>query len=98
MTLIPDKSFDASKASDLRGAFVTAHGPVWVSLKSVGNGKFEISIPESLHGRNYFVLNKGDSEVNDDTVVAGPATITVRLIALPSSDLRVCLLVGLDHG
>lgn len=45
-----------------------------------GKGEYDIVIPMSIHGQNYFVLNDGKKEVNDDTVVAGPATIYVRIL------------------
>ena len=62
----------------LYAAFVTVTGPIFVPVKNEGQGtKFEVEIPAGVAGQTYVVLNNGDKEVSDDTIVAGPAIVEV---------------------
>lgn len=91
----PADTFNASSVKDLRGGFVTANETKWTPLMDYPGGKYQIVVPTGLFGMNYFVLNKGDRAVNDDTVAAGPAVVTVCPSSLVSA--RPLTVIGYER-
>ncbi|KAJ5827627.1 hypothetical protein N7447_004390 [Penicillium robsamsonii] len=74
--LIAGSGFDTS-TSDIAAAFVTVTGPVWAPLESMGDGKFTVAVPNGVAGQSYVVLTKGNKQVTDDNIVAGPAIVEI---------------------
>ncbi|KAJ5186491.1 hypothetical protein N7449_011255 [Penicillium cf. viridicatum] len=68
--------FNAS-TSDVNAAFITVTGPVWAPLKSMGDGKFTVTVPKDVAGQSYVVLTQGNKQATDDNIVAGPAIVEV---------------------
>ncbi|KAI9716413.1 MAG: hypothetical protein M1828_000355 [Chrysothrix sp. TS-e1954] len=60
-------------------AFAAVTGPMFVPATSMGNGMYQVKVPSgaTLHGQNYVVLNSGNTEVTDETVVSGPAIVEI---------------------
>jgi hypothetical protein len=77
MQLIAGSGFNAS-TSDVNAAFITITGPVWAPLKSMGDGKFTVTVPEGVAGQSYVVLAQGNKQATDDNIVAGPAIVEVN--------------------
>lgn len=68
----------ADTNAQLFAAFITAAGPVWTQLMSVGDGMdFQLTVPQDVYGQSYLLFNKCNTTVTDDTVVAGPTAIEV---------------------
>lgn len=66
-------------------AFITLSGPVWTDLEPMGNGTFTVTVPKGIMGQSYVVLTKGDKQVTDDNVLAGPAILQVGpMVGTPS--------------
>ncbi|KAJ5979605.1 hypothetical protein N7481_006903 [Penicillium waksmanii] len=65
----------STNTKDVYAAFITVTGPVWASLESTGDGKFEVTIPEGVAGQSYVVLTKGNKQASDDNILAGPAIV-----------------------
>ncbi|KAJ5037820.1 hypothetical protein NUH16_011421 [Penicillium rubens] len=74
--LVAGSGFDTS-VSGIHAAFITVTGPVWTPLKSMGGGKFTVTIPEGISGQSYVVLTQGNKQATDDNIVAGPAIVEV---------------------
>ncbi|KAJ5185895.1 hypothetical protein N7491_006234 [Penicillium cf. griseofulvum] len=74
--LMTGSGFDTS-TSDVHAAFVTVTGPVWAPLKSMGDGKFTVTVPKGVSGQSYVVLTKGNKQATDDNIVAGPAIVEI---------------------
>lgn len=62
----------------LHGAFITVTGPIFVDATPVEGG-FTVKVPVGIAGQSYIVLTRCNETVTDDTVVAGPAIVEVRL-------------------
>jgi hypothetical protein len=75
--LVAGSGFDTS-VSGIHAAFITVTGPVWTPLKSMGGGKFTVTIPEGISGQSYVVLTQGNKQATDDNIVAGPAIVEVN--------------------
>lgn len=58
--LMAGSGFNAT-SSDVNAAFITVTGPVWAPPKSMGDGKFTITIPKGVAGQSYVVLTKGNN-------------------------------------
>ncbi|KXT11142.1 hypothetical protein AC579_4951 [Pseudocercospora musae] len=73
----------ADDKAHLYAAFITAGGPVWANMTSMGNGyAFGVTIPEGVYGQSYLILNNCNDTVTDTTIIAGPALLE---IASPST-------------
>lgn len=66
-----------SKAT-LTGAFITAAGPIFVPVFAAYGG-FAADVPAVIAGQSYFVICNCKDKVSDDTIVAGPVIVEVRL-------------------
>ena len=75
--LMAGSGFNTS-TSDVNAAFITVTGPVWAPLKSMGHGKFTVTVPKGVAGQSYVVLTKGNEQATDDNIVAGPAIVEVN--------------------
>lgn len=76
---------DYIKMDNVYAAFITVTGPVWADLKPMGNGEFTVTIPEGIMGQSYVVLTKGDKQVTDENICAGPAILQVGpIVGTPS--------------
>ncbi|KAK5797378.1 hypothetical protein VI817_003669 [Penicillium citrinum] len=75
--LMAGEGMNSSNTSDIYAAFITVTGPIWTPVKSVGGGKFSVTIPKGIAGQSYVVLTKGNKQATDDNIVAGPAIIEV---------------------
>jgi hypothetical protein len=75
--LVAGSGFDTS-VSGIHAAFITVTGPIWTPLKSMGGGKFTVTIPEGISGQSYVVLTQGNKQATDDNIVAGPAIVEVN--------------------
>lgn len=78
VTLMAGDGFEKMNASNVHAAFITVTGPVWAPLKSMGNGKFTVTIPKGIMGQSYVVLTEGNQQATDDNILAGPAIIEVN--------------------
>jgi hypothetical protein len=75
--LTPSMDISASvNGSTIFGAFITVTGPIFVPAWK-GKGGYSVTVPSGVAGQSYVVLNKGNSVVTDDTVVAGPAIVEI---------------------
>lgn len=76
---------DYMKKDHVNAAFITVTGPVWADLKPMGNGEFTVTVPKDIMGQSYVVLTKGDKQVTDETICAGPAVLQVGpMVGTPS--------------
>lgn len=75
--LMAGSGFNTS-TSDVNAAFITVTGPVWAPLKSIGDGKFTVTVPKGVAGQSYVVLTQGNKQATDDNIVAGPAIVEVN--------------------
>ncbi|CAG7991058.1 unnamed protein product [Penicillium nalgiovense] len=76
--LIAGSGFNAS-VGGVHAAFITVTGPIWAPLKSMGDGKFTVTIPEAISGQSYVVLTQGNKQATDDNIVAGPAIVETAM-------------------
>jgi len=65
-----------TEGAKLYAAFIAVTGPTFVEAQPVSGG-YSFKIPEGFAGQTYVVLTGCESEVTDDTVVAGPAIIEI---------------------
>jgi len=68
----------ASGEVTIYAAFISVTGPTFVVATPVAGG-FSVTIPAGFSGQSYAVLTNCNETVTDDTIVAGPAIIEVRL-------------------
>lgn len=73
--LTPNYTVEA-EGGKIYAAFIAVTGPTFVEATAVSGG-YSFKIPEGFAGQTYVVLTGCDSEVTDDTVVAGPAIIEI---------------------
>lgn len=75
--LTPDYVIEPGEGeSTLYYAWITILGPVFGEAIPVEGG-FKVKVPDTVNGQAYVVLTGCNTEVNDDTIVAGPAIVEV---------------------
>lgn len=57
-------------------AFITVLGPIFVDVKNCDD-KLEVVVPEGINGQSYVILTSSNTEVTDDTTIAGPAIVEI---------------------
>jgi hypothetical protein len=67
---------NSSNYQCIYAAFITVLGPIFVDVKVTGSD-FEVIVPEGINGQSYVVLTSSNTEVTDDTTIAGPAIIEI---------------------
>lgn len=67
----------ATPETPLYAAFITVNGPIYADTTPVDGG-YTVEVPQGINGQSYAVLTACKDEVNDDTVVAGPAIIEIE--------------------
>lgn len=66
------------KQAHLFAAFVMANGADWALLTPSGDGmNFQVTVPASVNGQSYLLLNDCNTTGTDQTVVAGPTLLEV---------------------
>ncbi|KAK6397186.1 hypothetical protein LTR65_007686 [Meristemomyces frigidus] len=62
-------------------AFMTAAGADWALLTPSGDGmNFQVTVPAGVNGQSYLLITNCNTTVTDQTVVAGPTILEVRVV------------------
>ena len=80
ITLETSNSTSMTVGSDgeMSGAFISRTGVIFVAVVVVDSG-YTVQVPEGVEGLSYVVLVAGNVTVDEDTILAGPATVEVCL-------------------
>ncbi|KAK2767734.1 hypothetical protein FQN54_003892 [Arachnomyces sp. PD_36] len=74
ITVTPSEELEMD--SDVYAAFVAVTGPVFTPVEHTGSG-YSVTVPPGIAGQSYVLLTSSQTNVTDDTVLAGPGIVEV---------------------
>ncbi|KAF4772039.1 hypothetical protein HAV15_011089 [Penicillium sp. str.  len=84
--LMAGSGFNAT-SSDVNAAFITVTGPVWAPPKSMGDGKFTITIPKGVAGQSYVIGKETTMGTPSSMAVMGMGDTKDMTMPTPSNSM-----------